>query len=68
MEFSKFNSIENLAKSVLCCLENELKNFVFSCHKHFPRDCCDIASGLLFRVLSNEGYTGFNLMALRNKW
>lgn len=62
MEVSKFNSIENISKSVLYCLENELKNFVSSCHERFPHGCCDIASGLLLRALSDAGFCDFNLI------
>lgn len=62
MEVSKFNSIENIAKNVLFCLENELKNFDSSCHERFPHGCCDIASGLLLRALSEAGFCDFNLI------
>ncbi|MFV5376195.1 hypothetical protein [Acinetobacter calcoaceticus] len=62
MEVSEFNSIENIARSVLLCLENELKNFDSSCHERFPYGCCDIASGLLYRALRNEGYNEFYLI------
>ncbi|WP_284116337.1 hypothetical protein [Acinetobacter pittii] len=62
MEVSKFSTIENIAKSVLYCLENELKNFISSCHERFPHGCCDIASGLLLRALSDAGICDFNLI------
>lgn len=62
VEVSKFNTIENIANSVFYCLENELKNFVSSCHERFPHGCCDISSGLLLRALSDAGFCDFNLI------
>ncbi|MFL9517549.1 hypothetical protein ACKENX_15300 [Acinetobacter baumannii] len=62
MDTNNIDHVRKISEIVYSCLANELKNFVNSCHQHFPFDCCDIASGLLFRVLRNEGYTGFNLI------
>ncbi|MCG5791644.1 hypothetical protein [Acinetobacter baumannii] len=62
MDTNNFDNVRQISESVYSCLSNELKNFINSCHQYFPFDCCDITSGLLYRVLSNEGYTEFKLM------
>lgn len=67
MESNKNILIRNLAESVLRCLENELSGFINSCHERFPHGCCDIASGLLYRALCNEGYEDIFIIRGANK-
>ncbi|MFW1634644.1 hypothetical protein [Acinetobacter oleivorans] len=62
MTSNELKSIEKIASSVFSCLEKELKTFITSYHRRFPIDCCDIASGLLYVILQEEGFCNCKLI------
>lgn len=61
MTSTELKSIERIAVSVFNCLEAELKSFLSSAHQRFPKECCDIASSLLYTSLHEEGFYDFKL-------